>query len=94
MLLLETLPSFFQMHKKLKTGQNMTLRDFIGSLLGDCIHVTFISQQLEPQKNLSDLKEFHILHRHLIIQVKDSYISNSNCVLFCENLFFLIKIYS
>ena len=41
MLLLETLPSFFQMHKKLKTGQNMTLRDFIGSLLGDCIHVTF-----------------------------------------------------
>ena len=77
MFLPKTLPSFSQMQKKLKTSRNLNLRDFRTSTLGDYMHLTFISKQLEPEK-----KNVFDWHRLLIIQVKHSYISKSDCVLF------------
>ena len=44
-------------------------------------------------KNLSDLQEFRIRHRHLSILVKYSYIANSEGVLFHWKLNFSLKIF-
>ena len=42
---------------------------------------------------ISDMKEFHIWHRHSTIQVKHSYIAKSVCVLFHWKLNFSLKIF-
>ena len=45
------------------------------------------------KKKPSDLEELHTWHRHLTIQIKCSYITNSLCVLFHSKLNFSLKVF-
>lgn len=72
---------FFQIQEKLEMYQNLNLANSRRPSFGDDINVTFTLQQPVPWIINNYIQEFHISHKNLTIQVKNSDTLPSLCVI-------------